>query len=491
MNLSSDIISQFVKAAKGKETTKSSESTVFGTTVEYNGSLYVKLDGSDQLTPISTTAKIKSDERVVVMIKDHTATVTGNISSPSASNKEVEDLDNKVADQADQISEFEILISYRVTTEDLEAMNATIESLRATVAKLTNMEAVNAEIENLEAKFAELEYVSAKDVEAINADIEHLEAAFGEFTDISTEDLEAINANISQLKGYTADFTYVSADVLTAIKADIVKLDADKLSANQADLHYVNIDFSNIDRAWMQQFYAESGLIENVTMGDGTVTGYLVGVTIKGDLIEAGTLVADKLVIQGEDGLYYKLNTDGATIESEQTEYNSLDGSHILAKSITATKISVDDLVAFGATIGGFHITSDSIYSGVKSSVDNTTRGIYMDNEGQLALGDSDNFIKYYRDNKGKYQLSVSSVNKIKIGTRNLIQNSHNLIFDDYYFSDDVKVSELTVEHDDSGNVTISSGTLAYTHDEDGNVTLYDASLNCIHDGNGNVTLMY
>ena len=63
------------------------------------------------------------------------------------------------------------------------------------------------------------------------------------------------------------------------------------------------------------------------------------------------------MVVKGSDGLYYKLNTDGSTVESEQTEYNSLNGSVITAKSITATKISVDDLVAFGATIGGFNIT--------------------------------------------------------------------------------------------------------------------------------------
>ena len=110
-----------------------------------------------------------------------------------------------------------------------------------------------------------------------------------------------------------------------------------------------------------------------------------MGVTIKGELIEGGTVVADKLVVQGEDGLYYKLNTDGVSITAEQTEYNSLNGSVITAKSVTAEKISVSDLVAFGADIGGFHITTDAIYSGVKESVDNTTRGVDPDS-GRPAL---------------------------------------------------------------------------------------------------------
>lgn len=103
---------------------------------------------------------------------------------------------------------------------------------------------------------------------------------------------------------------------------------------------------------------------KDVLIGDATISGELVGVTIKGDLIEGNTIIADKLVIKGTDGLYYKLNTDGVTTEKEQTDYNSINGQVIRAKSITATKIDVSDLVAFGATIGGSKIGQKSIYSG-------------------------------------------------------------------------------------------------------------------------------
>ena len=131
------------------------------------------------------------------------------------------------------------------------------------------------------------------------------------------------------------------------------RLYADKLDVTDADIKYAQIDFANIGKAALEQFFAKSGLIEDVVVGDQKVTGTLVGVTILGDSIKGGTVIADKLVIKGEDGLYYKLNTDGNTVEKEQTDYNSLDGGVIRAKSITATKIAVDDLVAFGATIGG------------------------------------------------------------------------------------------------------------------------------------------
>ena len=72
MALSSELISQFVKATKDDSSNDNNESTVYGTVKEYNGKKYVQLDGSDLLTPISSTTDTKADERVTVMIKNHT-----------------------------------------------------------------------------------------------------------------------------------------------------------------------------------------------------------------------------------------------------------------------------------------------------------------------------------------------------------------------------------------------------------------------------------
>ena len=434
MNLSSELISQFVKATKDSEP-KKTETTLHATAVKYDGRTFVKLDGSDLLTPVQTTSTVKEGDRVTVTIQNHTATITGNITDPSASGQTVEKHDAK-------ISEFDVIVAYKVTTEELEAINATIEQLVAASASIGVLDAVQADIQKLQAKFAELDSVKAEDVEALNADIENLQARFAEIGDLTVEELEAVNAEITNLKGYTADFTYVSADVLSAIRANIKELDVKKLSATEADIRYATIDFSNIGKAAMENFYANSGLIKNVQIGDAVISGELVGVTLKGSLIEGGTVVADKLVIKGEDGLYYKLNAgiEGITQEQLSTEefQNGLHGEAIIAKSITAEKITVHDLVAFGATIGGFHITDNSIYSGVKETIDNTTRGTYLDNEGQLALGDLSNYIKYYRDTDGEYKLDISAdsltfrKSDMSIGARNLLRKSKNLMFSNY-----------------------------------------------------------
>lgn len=371
MVLPNDLISKFVKITRDDKKTKT-ETTVYGTIVESNGAKYVRLDGADenQLTPAIMTVDAEEGERVSVLIKDHTATVTGNISSPAA---RVETVD--------------------IVTKNVEAQNAKISSIEA---------------DNLVIKDT---FVTQK---------------------AKMEEIEADNVKINE--------------TLTAQKASIDNLETNKLSVKDAEVTYANIDFANIGEAAIEKLFSDSGIIGDLVMSDGHVTGKLVGVTIVGDLIEGGTVKAEKLVIRGTDGLFYKLNTNGATVSSEQTEYNSLSGTLLTAKSITAEKINVDDLVAFGATIGGFHITEDSIYSGAKASVDNTTRGIYQDTDGQFAIGDATNFLKFYKDTDGTYKLAISAstivfgdsgksvedaiseiqngVDDIKIGGRNLLLNS-------------------------------------------------------------------
>lgn len=99
MPLSSELVSKFAKLASNKPK-EEKESTVYGTTVIQNGNKYVKLDGSELLTPASFTTNIADGERVTVLIKNHMAIVTGNITSPAARTSEVEE----VGDKADNAS---------------------------------------------------------------------------------------------------------------------------------------------------------------------------------------------------------------------------------------------------------------------------------------------------------------------------------------------------------------------------------------------------
>ena len=433
MSLSSDLISQFVKVTKDKKKVPS-ESTVYGTTVSRDGVMYVQLDGSDQLTPVSNTTNIPDEgERVMVLIKNHTATVTGNLTSPSArivtdanGNQTIEGLN--VDELIDEITEFEIIIADKVSTSELEVERGRIDVLISdNVTIRQRITANEGDIDTLQAGFVTVTAkLTATDASIDNLETTKLDVTVADAKFATIEELDATNVDIHNLESTYADFVIATTDDLSAIRGSISILDADKLSASEAEVLYANIDFSNIGSAAIEQFFSKSGLIENVVVGDGTVTGHLVGVTISGDLIEGNTVKAEKLVIKGTDGLYYKLNTDGMTTEAQQTDQNSLNGSIIKAKSITATKISVSDLVAFGATIGGFKITNNSIYSGAKSTATNTTRGIYMDTDGQMAFGDSDNFIKYYKDSNGLYRLEVSASSMLLGSSRKSVETSIN-----------------------------------------------------------------
>lgn len=300
MDLSRRLVKQFSDAVNASKNKTEKSSTVTGTVTKIDGKTYVKLDGSESETPVSTTSDVVVGERVMVRIQNHQAFILGNFSSPSARTDTVQDM--------------------------------------------------------------------SKDVDFFKA------------KGITTENFETESAKIG---------------VLT-VKA--------------ANAKYATIDFGNITEVSIKNLFSKYGLIENLVLKDGNITGELVGVTIKGDLIEGNTVKADKLVVKGSDGIYYKLNIEGGEFkDGEEVPTDGLHGSVIVAKSITAEKVAVDDLVAFGATIGGFRIGEKSIYSGLKDSVHNPFNGIFMDSDGQISLGDAQNYLKYYKDEDEKYHLSIAA----------------------------------------------------------------------------------
>jgi hypothetical protein len=337
--------------------------------------------------------------------------------------------------------------------EDLDVVKENVETLVADNATINSKLTANeASINSLVAKDAELDgKLTAQDASIKKLDAEKLSAEDANLTYATIESLKATDATIANISGDYASFKDTTTETLKAQTADIVDLKANKLSATDADFRYANIDFTNIGKAAMEYFYAQSGLIKDVTVGDQTITGELVGVTIKGDLIEGNTIVADKLVIKGDDGLYYKLNTDGSTVEKEQTDYNSLKGSLIQAKSITAEKISVNDLVAFDATIAGFSITDSALYSGAKASATNGTRGIYLGKDGQVSFGDGQNYIMYFKDTDGSWKLAISA---------NSITFSSGRNIEDVISSMQDRMDEIADEVTTSLYVTSSKGNV-------------------------------
>lgn len=442
MGLSSELASQFAKIVNQTNTNDSKETTVYGTAVKFNGKMYVKIDGSDRMTPITSTVDVREGERVTVLIKNHQAVTTGNTSSPAARTDDVKDNTQKIEDASKQITELGTLVADKASIKELEADEARIKDLEAANVTITGeLKAQRANISSLTADTVNIN----KSLTAANASIENLktnkldvEVADLKFATIDS--LKATNVSVRQLTSDFGDFKKLSTESFNANNAAIKSLQTDKLNTKDAEVTYANIDFANIGDAAIEKFYAKSGIIKDLVIGNETVTGELVGITITGDLIKANTIVADKFVLKGQNGLFYRINTDGITVETEQTDENSLNGKVILAKSITADKVKVTDLVAFGATIAGFNINDTSIYSGVKESVNNNTRGVYLDKDGQIAFGDSNNYVKYYKDTDNTYKLKISAGSIIMSATGKTVEDAINGV--------ETKLDELDVPDD-------------------------------------------
>ena len=434
MALSNNLIDKFVNAVgvDSKDKLKK-DGPLYGTIVGQSGSMYVKLDGSEVLTPITTTVEYAEGERVLVNILKHTATVVGNVSSPAVNGGTVKKVEDKV--------------------DVVVADNAIIrDKIIASEADIANIKADNVSINGK--------------LDATDAEIKNLKAT------IITAD--------------QADLKYATIENLNVVNETVRNLDVKKLDAESANLKFANIDFSNIGKAAMEYFYAQSGLIKDVVVGDQKITGHLIGVTISGDLIEGNTIKAEKLVVLGEDGLYYKLNVNalGEAVASSDTKYqNGLDGSVIIAKSVTAEKVSVKDLVAFGATIGGLNITDGSLYSGVKDSIDNTTQGFYLDKTGQLYLGDAENFLRYYKAKDGAYKLAISA-KSVTFGSSQNLEEA----WEETKTSIESKIETVDVEYYLSTSATTLSGGSWSTTAPAWTDGKYMWMRTKITDGSGNVT---
>lgn len=634
MALSQDLINQFVKLTDREE--KPKEVTVNGTYKTINGEEYVQIDGSEIWTPVTSTVEAETGERVKVMIKNHTATVTGNISSPSARSKSVQDLKNEVDEQGNTIKQLNNTIEQQnnsiiqidnnikqVNNDILQANNA-INQQGNIIKQLGNEinqqgDVINSMNNDITANSNEITAINNTIVQQNNTIIQHgntieqqgniikqqgneinqhgnkieqfnneIEQQGNTITQLNNKILQQDNViqqqgniidqqdNIITEHGNNITILNSGFSIIDGVLVGLSQAIIDELKTKHLDAEYATIDFANINMAAVTKLFTESGIIKDLVVQEGKITGELVGVTIKGDLIEGNTIAAEKLVVKGSDGLYYKLNIDGLNnVSTEQsskfvlldtkpedweTNYKDyylisgnnyvhitdnniptwqantyyklsstyetgLDGTNIVAKSITADKVSVTDLVAFGATIGGYNITQHSIYSGGKSSVNNVSPGLYMDDSGQIAFGDNKNFIKFFKDTDKQYKIMIKAdeiytgsssesiaeqiqatmdvakdaqqaVDDLEIGGRNYILNSANIISNkldstpgsraEYHainvgqsYMEIPNGTEVTISFDLEMTVNTANPTLAvYNSNNKGPKALYYSTLN-------------
>lgn len=123
MALSQELISQFAKIVNSKNQ-KNKKTTTYGTIVMVGNEKYVKIDGSEILTPFDNTVTVKNDDRVTVSVDNHRVTVTGSTTNPSFSKSDGDAIGNK-------INEFDIIISHKITVDEINAITRIFSKYRS------------------------------------------------------------------------------------------------------------------------------------------------------------------------------------------------------------------------------------------------------------------------------------------------------------------------------------------------------------------------
>lgn len=467
MALSQDIKSQFAKAMTPKK--EPTEKTVNGTFKIINGKEYVQLDGSDILTPVKSTVVADTGDRVSVLIKDHNALVNGNITFPAARGKDLDNMKDEVDEFGNNIKALDNDIklqqnSINAINTNIQTMDATIQIHESTIqsqdsrilALDSSVATINSQISSINSDISiqgsridsmddtiESHGNSIKEfndtIVSVNNKVESydnkIEQMGNKITEFNSE-ITTINSTVTNINStVTANNSSINVlnsafDIVNGELTGLSKIIIDSLTTAVLNTGYAKIDFANIEMAAIEKVFSKSGIIKDLFADDTHITGELVGVTIKGDLIQANTLYADRLVVKGENGLYYKLNMDSlgkATVETDEKYQNGLDGSVIIAKSVTADRIQVTDLVAFGATIGGFTIEDHSIHSNLKTSATSPAMGLFLGDDGQLGFGDNEQYINHYKDDDGKWHLEIRT-NDFKLNFNNTPTNISDVL---------------------------------------------------------------
>ena len=217
---------------------------------------------------------------------------------------------------AKDVMEFYTIVAQKAKVTDLEATNAEIGSLKTEKANVADLNAATAEINTLKTN---------------KASVADLTAATGRITD-----LEADTASLGQAVAEKASITD-----LNATNAEVSSLKADK----------ADVDLLNVVKATIENLLVRGGIITDSLSGvEINATKFLTGVTIIGDVIKAGTLQADRIILTGENGLIYELNVNAGNLTASQLtqeQYKqALDGSVLVASSITTDKLAVNAVKA-------------------------------------------------------------------------------------------------------------------------------------------------
>ena len=387
---------------------------------DQDGTAWVKLEGSTvDETPVEVMRTIaKPGDDITVTIENGTAYGSVSASSPIVTSGYLSDVMRSMLS-----GDLDNLDLYGVDENgDLEARNATFETVTAIKGEFDKLTAEDGVIKRLSVgQFQAISaYISNLIVDQITAG--YLIANHATITDLiadraAIQDLLAANAHIINLIGDDAYIHSLLVDETTVGDALIGK----------ADINFANVISQETAYAVIQNLLVNSGWFKYVE-AQGARIGYLDAVHIDAYDVDIEHLKVKDLYLfddtQGTDGIWYQLNiTAGGISYSDLTPEMQAEvkagfhGDNIIAGTITADKIYVEDLSALEATIAGMVFdeiqladrTYYTMHTYGKNVVNSATPGIYIDEMGQVAIGTGSTFIMLYLDQNGQWKMDINA----------------------------------------------------------------------------------
>ena len=329
MSIDRSILSEFIKATNDNKETKQTQ--LYGTVVTQGNSKCVKIDGSEIVTPVRSITDIKDDERVMVSIKDHMATVTGNMTNPSVGNDRVESAEGK-------IDRFDHLFAGNITAENIAAGSITADKILAGSITTDKLMAESIIADKIAANAIESKHIKADTIESNHIKTNVIEAEHIKAGVINAEHITSgtITADKIQSGSITAGSGIIADGAIG--NAQISKIDAAKIEAGIIDTSKVTIQGSNghlrLKGNRLQVFNGVGTQAkERVSVGDVNGDGTIYGLRVRG--ADGQTILLD------ENGVKSEGITDGSITNDKISEDANIDGAKLNINSVVS-KINED-----------------------------------------------------------------------------------------------------------------------------------------------------
>lgn len=240
---------------------------------------------------------------------------------------------------------------------------------------------------------------------------------------VSVNYLEANYATITELDAVSARI-----DKIVTSEVTVEYLEANYAKMKDVEANFATIDLANVKDASIKSAMIDAGAVKTVQIADGSITDAKI-VALTANKITAGTLSVERLELVGStSSIVYALNNSGElvsenvntldgdvltdrTITADKLVANSITANEIASKtitaneilantitsaelaagsvtadilaagSVTAEKISVTDLSALNATIGGFTIGNKYLANGT-TTLGTTEKSVYVGLDG-------------------------------------------------------------------------------------------------------------